>query len=304
MNVNNNPLVSIVMCTYNGTRFLTEQWESIKQQTYSRLEIIITDDCSIDDTWTLLEKISKEDGRVRIFQNAINKGFNENFSAACKMATGDFIAIADQDDIWAENKIELLLQKLLQNKNCVLSYCTSAQFTDGQAHKSKGTAYYLDNDVYPFFLRNYISGHAMLFRRELLVLALPFPKQTYYDWWLAVVACCNGGLCNVPDTLIYHRRHAYNATTINKAEERFYTQILKNLPVLLTAPGLKVAHIATGNKLIALYKQLQENKKQFPLFVFLLKNASRFFRYKKSFSPWISTIKKAYKYSRYTTPTD
>lgn len=97
--------VSVVICTYNGEKYIAEQIDSILSQTYTLNEIIIQDDCSTDNTFNILERYSNKNNRIKIFRNDKNIGFNSNFKSAVKRAKSDFIAIADQDDIWYSEKI-------------------------------------------------------------------------------------------------------------------------------------------------------------------------------------------------------
>src|SRR4051794_8903703 len=95
-------LVSVVMCTYNGALYVQEQLESIMQQTYSNLELIVFDDASTDDTFEIIQGLANKDPRLAVHRNENNVGYNVNFSRACEAAKGYYIAISDQDDIWEE----------------------------------------------------------------------------------------------------------------------------------------------------------------------------------------------------------
>jgi glycosyltransferase involved in cell wall biosynthesis len=106
------PLVSIAMCTYNGAKFMAKQLESIINQTYKNLEIVIVDDRSTDDTVAIVEQFAKNDERIKFYQNETNLGFNKNFEKAVNLTTGDYISISDQDDIWLPTKIEDLLNAI------------------------------------------------------------------------------------------------------------------------------------------------------------------------------------------------
>lgn len=107
------PLVSVVLCTYNGEKFLRPQIDSITAQTYPNLEIIIVDDVSSDSTSSILEEYRQKDSRVKFHINSANIGYNKNFEKAFSLATADYIAISDQDDIWESNKIELMMKDWL-----------------------------------------------------------------------------------------------------------------------------------------------------------------------------------------------
>ena len=100
MDTKNNFTVSVVMCTYNGEKYIREQIDSILQQTYSVDEIIIQDDCSTDGTCEVLYEYQQRYAQKQVIRNKRNIGFNPNFFSAIARAKGDYIAIADQDDIW------------------------------------------------------------------------------------------------------------------------------------------------------------------------------------------------------------
>jgi glycosyltransferase involved in cell wall biosynthesis len=94
----NQPLVSIAMTTYNGEKFLIKQLDSLVNQTYHNIEIIIVDDCSSDKTLNILNQYSKENSNIQILANEKNIGLHNNFEKALKHCKGDYIALCDQDD--------------------------------------------------------------------------------------------------------------------------------------------------------------------------------------------------------------
>lgn len=98
--------VSVVMCTYNGEKYLKEQLDSILSQTYPIDEIVIQDDCSTDNTVGILRAYERENSNIHVYANAQNLGINDNFWAAMNRAANELIAISDQDDIWLPDKIE------------------------------------------------------------------------------------------------------------------------------------------------------------------------------------------------------
>ena len=108
-----NKTVSIVMCTYNGERYLKEQLMSLLNQTYSPIEIIIQDDLSTDNTLEIIHDYQERyPGIIHLFQNSRRLGYNQNFLSAYQKANGYYIASADQDDIWETNKIEILVREI------------------------------------------------------------------------------------------------------------------------------------------------------------------------------------------------
>ena len=126
----NGELVSVVMSTYNGSSYVAEQIESILNQTYSSLEIILADDASTDNTFEILKSYAEKDRRIITCQRKENAGYNINFSEACAKATGTYIAISDQDDVWELDKIEKQLKKINEDPNNILVHCISARFEE------------------------------------------------------------------------------------------------------------------------------------------------------------------------------
>ena len=103
--------VSVAMCTYNGEKYIEEQLNSILHQTKKIDEIIICDDGSKDKTLEICNKILESSNVEYILKlNKNNLGFAKNFYQAIKLCSGDIIFFCDQDDIWKENKVDLMCQ--------------------------------------------------------------------------------------------------------------------------------------------------------------------------------------------------
>src|SRR6187402_1328941 len=98
------------MCTYNGHEYLKEQLNSLCEQTYPFIEIIISDDHSTDDSYVMLEQYAKKDDRISLYRNNRNLGYINNFSRAGGYAKGSYIAISDQDDVWHPDKIKNIME--------------------------------------------------------------------------------------------------------------------------------------------------------------------------------------------------
>lgn len=210
-----SPLVSIALTTYNGERYLAQQMDSLLVQDYPNFEIVVSDDGSSDGTVALLERYAEQDARVRLLPRARERlGFNDNFARCFAACRGELISPCDQDDYWYPTKTRRLVEGL---GDAVAIYCNS-RYVDGVG-RPLGV---LMSDLYTmlhgtdqrvFMLRNTVSGHAMLFRRTLLSAAGATPESSYFDWWLAFVACKTGGLAYLEATLIDYRRHAQAVTS-------------------------------------------------------------------------------------------
>ncbi|GHS99675.1 hypothetical protein FACS189421_10550 [Bacteroidia bacterium] len=198
------------MCTYNGGNYLKEQMDSIINQTYPVYELIVQDDCSTDSTVNLLKEYEKEYPFIQVYRNEKQKGITANFFSAMKRATGDYIAIADQDDIWVPKKIEI---QVTYAKDFLLVAGASQPFADGKAKiygDEREPNIHLERLIYNCML----SGHAMLFQRALLdkIPATGEPDFFLYDHVIAMIAACYNSIKYIPKVLVYHRRHPGAAT--------------------------------------------------------------------------------------------
>lgn len=201
--------VSVVMCTYNGEKYLAEQIDSLLAQTYPLAEIIIQDDGSTDGTVAMLHDYAATHPVIKLFSNEAEHGVNSNFFSALKRAGGEFIAICDQDDIWEPDKIEKQVAAIGDKLLCT---CRSKPFTtDGSPvnYDPRTPNYNL-----PRMLYSSIAGHTMLINRHLLQL---IPDQAevgglYYDVYLALAASANDSIALVDEVLVHQRRYDGAAT--------------------------------------------------------------------------------------------
>ncbi|WP_316830692.1 glycosyltransferase [Pedobacter aquatilis] len=213
--MSNNPLVSIAVCTYNGAIHLEEQLFSLVNQTYKNLEIIIVDDVSSDNTIEILEKFASEDNRIKIYQNEINLGYVKNFEKAITLCQGDFIALCDQDDIWAEDKIALQVSSI---GTSALIYHDSEFISEtGDSLNSKISDIlnmYQGKSSLPFLFNNCISGHSLMIRSDLRDKFIPLDKKYYHDWAIAFTAGEHEGIKYINKPLVKYRQHAESNTDI------------------------------------------------------------------------------------------
>ena len=108
--------VAVLISTYNGKKYLKEQLDSILNQTYPNIEIVIRDDGSTDSTLELVKEYQEKHSNIRL-KEGTNIGFIKSFFKLLEMADADYYAYCDQDDIWLENKIELAVNALNQADN-------------------------------------------------------------------------------------------------------------------------------------------------------------------------------------------
>ena len=206
------PSISVIMCTYNGEKYLREQLDSIIQQTYPITELLIQDDCSIDGTYNLLCEYADKYEFISIYQNPEQLGINLNFYSLLKKAHGDFIAISDQDDIWELNKIEIQVNSI---KNNWLSSGFSRPFISESGVKVHFDERVPNCSLLRMMYVGIMPGHTMLLNRILLekvnLLTARYP-QFMYDHLIQMVAAAyeKTQFCNA--VLVNNRRHIHAAT--------------------------------------------------------------------------------------------
>lgn len=202
------PLISVALCTYNGELYLREQLDSLFAQTYKNIEVVVVDDCSTDSTVSILSQYALKYKNMRVMVNQVNQGFSKNFEIAILKCQGQFIAPCDQDDVWLQEKIDLLHRAI---EGCTMSYCDSFLInSEGDGLNKKMSDIFNMKNLYDpmeFVMSNCVSGHAMLFRSEIIKNALPIPKGFYHDWWIAAVAAADRGGVYVPRVLVKYRQH-------------------------------------------------------------------------------------------------
>lgn len=226
--------ISIAMTTYNGDKYLRFQLDSLLSQTVSDFELIICDDNSSDKTWTILSEYEKKDKRVKIFRNEQNLGFIKNFEKAVSLCTGDYIALSDQDDIWKENHLEILMNSLngatASFGNAVIMNAQNQICTDLLSGRDR---YFVDGTnedklTRILFYGNPFQGTSSLYERQIFSYAFPIPAGIeYHDAWFAAVACCLHGLNYTYEVITNYRIHGNNASGSHKWN--FFRQIISSL---------------------------------------------------------------------------
>jgi glycosyltransferase involved in cell wall biosynthesis len=289
------PLVSVVMCTYNGELFIEEQLRTLEQQTYPNIEFICSDNGSTDNTAGILKNwCSRKQGRH--FFICQEKGLNKNFYSALSHATGGYIIFCDQDDIWLENKVERLVSFHQQHPQNSMVYCLSKEFngevpTDTHIRKRN---YLEGTDIRKTMLISFTLGHNMCLKKEMLNKMPQSPDEVIaFDWWITVSAMSIGPIKCLPEVLTFWRKHANN-TTLFLNSDLFYRSRIGYLKRFCDNPLVKEEYKAWISSMIKHLSSLEKKKFSFGLFWFYLANANTIFFYKTKKNPlgkWVSFIK-------------
>jgi len=212
--------VSVIMCTYNGARFLREQLDSILQQSYPIHEIIVQDDCSTDETVDIVKEYIAHYPVVKLFVNDHNLGFNLNFKCAAMKATGDYVAISDQDDVWFPQKIEKQVAAIGDYDICCSQYVKGSTLVSAVSQKRK---FFFECQLFCS-----ICGHTMLCHRSFIQTERYWIPSIWYDWSLTLHAYLNHGVAIVEEPLNWHRFHEKGASYLkDDRKQNLLTPYLK-----------------------------------------------------------------------------
>ena len=202
--------VSVCMATYNGEKYIFEQMKSILMQLNVSDEVIVSDDGSRDKTLSIIENI--KDQRVCIFKNEFGPNLILNIENALKKATGDYIFLSDQDDIWLEDKVNMMT--LLLNKyDLVVSDCMIINEKEEIIKESFFEIIGKKRGIIRNLYKNPYLGCCMAFKKEVLGKALPFPKNIpMHDIWLGFIGELYGKTYFYEGKLVKYRRHISNTS--------------------------------------------------------------------------------------------
>jgi glycosyltransferase involved in cell wall biosynthesis len=219
------PRVSVIIPNYNHARYLRQRIDTVLGQTYQDFEVILMDDCSTDDSRTVIAEYAN-DPRIRIELNEKNSGSTfRQWNKGVGLARGEYVWIAESDDYADERLVERLLSRLLEDSKTVFAYCRSLEISEDQK-KDFADAYLssLDPDRWTrdfhvdgreecqtwFVQTNLVpNASAVLFQREIyeLVGGADESLRLCGDWKLWAAMAMQGSVAYLGEALNYHRQH-------------------------------------------------------------------------------------------------
>lgn len=205
-------MISVALAAYKGEKYIMEQVSSILKQLDENDELIISDDCPYTETYGVLSDLIQKDKRI-VYAEGPKKGVIKNFEHAIALAKGDYIFLADQDDVWCDNKVERVMKAFDSGADIVLH---NAAITDGRLCPN-GTYAFQTNHTATGTVKNIIKnsyqGCCMAFNARLREHILPFPeKLPMHDQWIGLVGEKFGRVELIEEPLILYRRHGENVS--------------------------------------------------------------------------------------------
>lgn len=233
-------MISVAMTTYNGAQYVSEQLASILNQTVPVDEIIIFDDVSTDETAQILEEF--DDSRIFFRVNPSNLGYIQNFYNAIKACSGDYIFLADQDDIWESDKVEKMLEVMKADDYQAL--CSNFSLIDGQGNLITDTGQFVTNrfferiandhsriiDVsFDYLMKgNIVQGATYCITKKTQEAYIALNNQTvYHDHQLLLIAAQIGKVAFLNEKLIHYRIHGNNTIGISTKKNLVWLKKLK-----------------------------------------------------------------------------
>jgi hypothetical protein len=219
--------VILVLATYEGGHYLSQQLDSLLVQTYRQWQLFVRDDGSQDATLSILQHYAALDDRIQLLHDREGHlGVVANFERLLQAALlhgAEYIFFVDQDDDWLPHKIERQMQLLqhaeqrFDRKQPILVY-SDLWLMDDQSHRltiSFMTHQHIhhedDNAIRVLMTQNMVTGCSVAINRSLLELGLPIPETAVmHDWWFALLASATGQLVYSEQPLLYYRQHAKN----------------------------------------------------------------------------------------------
>lgn len=212
-------VVTVLLSTYNGSRFLQEQLNSLYEQTYSNIRILVRDDGSVDSTRSILGN-EHSAGRIDILEGHNNLGPTRSFFELLRSAasTGtEYAAFCDQDDVWHPEKIAHAVSALNKvTEGIPAMFCSRAEIVDEHLKHIGYTELPGEIGFGNALVENAATGCTIVLNRkaiELVIEHLP-AKVLMHDWWCYLVLACFGEIIFSACPDIRYRQHGSNTVGI------------------------------------------------------------------------------------------
>ena len=211
--------IDILLATYNGSKYLHEQLDSILSQSYGNINVIIRDDGSSDNTVMIIKEYEEKDNRVKLLSDNLgNLGFVRNFEKLMKNSTSEYLMFSDQDDIWYNNKVETSYKRIkaIEEKNgksCPILVHTNSRIMNYETRtKALFISDYAKNSSFEnSFFNFFVQGSTMLINKFLKIESLPFSKEVYlHDRYLHLITEFIGVRSYIDVPTMDYRQHSNN----------------------------------------------------------------------------------------------
>ncbi len=229
-------MITVCLATYNGEKFIEKQLSSILSQLKATDEVVIVDDCSSDQTISLIRKMTTTSPvNITVHINKQNQGPIGSFQKAISKAKGEYIFLSDQDDQWLPNKVERVMKAFKEAKADLVVHDSLVIDGEGNRLNDSWNTYnsnQFSETIIKNIIKNGFTGCMMAFTSSLAEKALPFPEKIeMHDQWLALVAIVtHSKIVLINEPLMKYVRHGGNVTGMKR--RNIATMILGRLRML------------------------------------------------------------------------
>lgn len=220
-------MVDILLAAYNGEKFISEQLDSLLEQSYQEFRILIHDDNSNDRTVDIVKEYeAKYPDKVRLISDDVKCGSSvSNFMYLTKCADSDYVMYCDQDDYWLPDKINVTLSKMQEVEKKVGKEKPVLIFADYKPVNSELIEITYDNSENQIFsynldfnrllVQNYVTGCLMMVNKALYSIMGEYHKDILmHDWWAALIASAMGKIYHIPEIVMLYRQHGDNVVGV------------------------------------------------------------------------------------------
>ncbi len=259
--------VCILLSTYNGEKYLSQQLESLYAQTYKDTTIIARDDGSRDKTRAILQEYG-----VKVLDDRVNVGVVGSFSKlltnAIRTSDCEYFMFCDQDDVWLEDKVEKTLHKMRQmqerHPKTPLLVHSDLEVVDENLQPICESFWRYEgidpatNDFSRLLMQNTVTGCTMMMSRDLAKLSSPIPEGVaVHDWWLALVASKFGRIGFIREPLMRYRQHGKNSVG---AQQFSILQVLQKARMVFYKQGYYLAKLQPSYDIAQAFALRFDNK--------------------------------------------
>jgi len=238
--MNEESLVSVIIPCYNGEKFIGEAIESVINQTYQNLELIIVNDGSTDNSKEIIDKY-RTDQRIKYVQHDANKGIAKTKNTGIRLARGDYLAFLDQDDVWLPNKLEMQVNCFKDQEEDVGMVCTGMIFTDEKLKSQRIFMGFKDDNqkelIKSLYLQPTNSSGIMMVKKNCFSKVGFFDEGLYgwddFEMWMRIASQYK--IKYIRKAVVKKRMHPENAQRLPKVQQeakKVFDQVVQLHPFL------------------------------------------------------------------------
>lgn len=269
------PTISIILATYNGSKFIRTSIESCLQQTFTDFELIIVNDCSTDNTLSIIEEYAAKDKRIKIIYNEHNKKLPLSLNAGFELAKGKYFTWTSDDNYYAPQALQTMLQQIEDNPISDLVYANYTTIND----EGKITGTRIFNNIYLSFFNWLGCGACFLYKAEIHWALNGYNPAAFLieDYDFFVRAYLKYQFHYLPQTdLYFYREHNASLTSTQRSAIKDVSKIFLERQLVGLENKLSKKEVALLYRKFAVYFAVQKNDTfKYGLYLQKLSNISK-----------------------------